>query len=385
MRKLWSLAQVLALACGLLVVTMLSLRAMQASYAQGLIAMTKVLNKPSNVVRVGELLSFTISLTNNSAFTLTQVTMVDDYDETTLAFAWAIPPQDLHSPASGTITWTNVATPPIPPGQALSFTAYFTAEHPRTTVINYVRAQDIIDSRGAVTVTAETSRTHEAIGGAAPVFKALDPPGFVPATGLPVTFTHVITNDGAAVMTVLPLTDTYDPTFLEFSHAIPTPAIAITGTLVWTDLTTYYGDLQPFQTVLVTTVFTATTAVVSTVNRASTEGAIDVYNNDLAAGSAQVPITIIDSSPTVTPTATATTVPTATPRPTNTPAPARPTSAPTDTPAPTATATPVAALMPQSGQRATGGAFLLLLAALVLGAGATILIRASLGQGPRQR
>jgi len=375
MRKFWSLTQVLALACGLLVVTMLSLRAMQVCYAQGPIVMDKVLNKATNVVRVGELLSFTISLTNSSAFSLTNVTMVDDYDETTLAFAWAVPPHDLHDPVSGTITWTNIATPPIVPGQMLTFTVYFTAEHPKTTVVNYARAQDIINSQGALTVTAETSRTQEAIGGAAPVFKSVDPPGSVMQTGLPVTFTHVITNDGAAVMTALPLTDTYDPTFLEFNYAVPTPTIAITGTLVWTDLTAYFGDLQPFQTVLVTTVFTATTRVVSTVNQASTEGAIDVYDNDLAAGSAQVPITIIDGGPTVTPTATV--APTATPRPANTPAPARPTATPTDTPAATVTAsaTAVAALLPQSGQASAGGLLLLLFALLALGSGAAILAR----------
>jgi hypothetical protein len=199
----------------------------------------------------------------------------------------------------------------------------------------------------------------------------------MPVTGLPLTFTHVITNDGAAVMTTLPLTDTYDPTFLEFSYAFPTPTIVTTGTLVWTDLTTFFGDLAPFQSIVVTTVFTATTQVASTVNQASTEGAIDVYDNDLTAGMDWVPITIIDSGPTATPTAAPTSTPapapTATPRPANTPVPAQPTAAPTQTAAPTATA--VAVLMPQTGRISAAWMFVLLVALLAMGTGVMVLSR----------
>ncbi len=369
MRRVRSVLQAAMLGGALVVLVLLGLHAIEVSYAQGPITMTKVLNRPSNVVRVGELLSFTISLANNSAFTLTSVTMVDNYDYQTLAFAWADPPHDAHDPASGVITWANVAVPPIPPSQAASFTVYFTAEHPRTTVVNAVRAQDIVDSNGALTVTAETSRTQESIGGAAPVFKGLWPADSPPVAGLPLTFTHLITNDGAAIMTVLPLTDTYDPAFLEFHYAVPTPTTAITGTLVWTDLTDYFGDLAPFQTVIVTTVFTATTQVVSTVNRASTEGAIDIYDNDLTAGAAQVPITIIDQAPTATPTLV--------PQPTNTPAPAQPTNTPvsaqpTTTLAPSLTPTPVAALLPETGYGPSPAAFILWGALVAVAAGAAM-------------
>jgi hypothetical protein len=179
-------------------------------------------------------------------------------------------------------------------------TVVFTAEHPKTTVVNAVRAQDIIHESGQLTETAETSRTNEAIGGNAPVVKFLAP-GATPQAGLPVTFTHIITNDGAALMTFLPLTDTYDPAFLDFMFAIPTPTITSPpGLLVWDDLTNYFGDIQPFATVVITTVFSATTQVLNTVNQASTEGARDQYNNDLTAGLALVPITIIDNTPTPT-------------------------------------------------------------------------------------
>jgi hypothetical protein len=145
------------------------------------------------------------------------------------------------------------------------------------------------------------------------------------------TFTHLITNDGAAIMTHLPLTDTYNPTLLQFHFAVPTPTVISPGLLVWTDLTTYFGNIPPFGSVVVTTVFTATTQVISTENSASTEGALDEYNNDLTAGSDQVPITIIDvpSTPAPAPTLddedddddTPTSAPTATPFAAFTPTP----------------------------------------------------------------
>jgi uncharacterized repeat protein (TIGR01451 family) len=80
--KLKIFSRILFIAFGLLFLTMLSLwQIQQVSQAQGGITLTKVLNRSSNVVRVGERLSFTIILTNNSGFTLTQVNLIDTYDQ----------------------------------------------------------------------------------------------------------------------------------------------------------------------------------------------------------------------------------------------------------------------------------------------------------------
>jgi hypothetical protein len=297
------LGQALLLTMVLLLATFLTLlRVAQYTQAQGEITLTKTLNRTSNVVRVGEVLSFTINLVNNASFTLTHVTLVDEYENTVLGFAGAIPAPDSHDAAAGAIIWDNVASPnPIAPNASLTFTVFFTAEHPRTSVVNAVRAQDITGTMGSLSFVTNTEQIDEAIGGAAPVVKYLSPPDTIPLAGLPITFTHIITNDGAAIMTRLPLTDTYDSAFLEFNYALPfTPNIVSPpGTLVWTNLasTSYFGPIPPDSSVIITTVFTATTQVVNTVNRASTEGALDQFNNDLAAGSDAVPITVIGDTP----------------------------------------------------------------------------------------
>ncbi len=298
------LLSVLLIAFSLLLATLLSLLTVpQPGLAQSpAITMTKTLNRATNVVRVGEVLSFTITVTNStSTFTLSNVTLFDDYDETVMAFAGAVPTHSLHLASNGTITWNNVATPVIPPGQSIRVTVSFTVEHAKAATVNYVEGKDIRDDMGASLTGTNTDKNQDAIGGNAPILKLLSPLTAIPQVGLPVTFTHIITNDGAALMTFLPLTDTYDSTFLQFHSAVPTPSIISPGQLVWTDLTTYFGAILPFETVVVTTVFTATTEVVNTVNRASIEGARDQYNNDLAGGLAQVPIIIIADSSDDTP------------------------------------------------------------------------------------
>ena len=87
--KLQRLLHVLAISLALLIATLVGLQHLQPiSQAQsGDIIVTKALNRPNNVVRVGDILSFTITVTNQSAFTLTNVTITD----TTLAFTVSTP------------------------------------------------------------------------------------------------------------------------------------------------------------------------------------------------------------------------------------------------------------------------------------------------------
>jgi|GEM_PF-2425329 len=302
LRLLW---RILLLAFGFLLLTLLTLSHLpQISQAQtGSLELTKTLNNSSPVVKVGDIISFTITLTNNASFTLTHVTLVDDYNQNVLGFVGAVPLNDLHDPATGLITWTNVASPPIALGQTLTFTLFFTAEHPQTLVVNFAKAQDITGTKNALSDTQAVDQVDETTVGGAPISKFLSPSSGPPQTGFPVTFTHIITNDGAAFITFLPLTDTYDPAFLQFNFAIPTPTITSPpGLLVWADLTTYFGNITPFQSIVITTVFTATAQGGTTINQASIEGARDEFNNDLTAAQDQVPITIVGDTPTPTPT-----------------------------------------------------------------------------------
>jgi hypothetical protein len=317
--------------------------AIPQSQAQGGIEVDKQLGRSSPVVRVGELLTFTIVITNSSGFTLTTVPMTDTYRADILGYAFAVPyPPDDSAiiGASGLLTWHNIATTtmfgPIADGQTVSFTLGFTAEHPATAIVNATGVHDAQDASGTQSFQGSSQATNDAIGGASPVEKRTEPPGFTPAAGMALTFTTIITNDGAAVMTSLPYRDIYDPSVLAFSHAIPTPTLVLTtsGVISWADLTIHFGDIPADTTVSVTAVFTALPGIglINTINRAEVQGALDWYNNVLSPSADQVPITIIGESPpsgneeddetvptpvpTVAPTPTPTAVPTSLPTPT---------------------------------------------------------------------
>ncbi len=312
------------------------------------IVVDKQLQRADPVVRVGELLTFTIRIENQSAFTVTTLPLSDTFNTAVLGFANAIPAPDSVATATGRLDWTDLTTffGDLPPGQVITVVTEFIAEHPATAIVNQAEVHDAQWADGDLNGGSDADNTGESIGGSTPLEKRINE-GITPTVGLPLTFTIAITNDGAITTTVLPLTENYDPTIIQFSNAVPPPDFVdeITGVLTWTDLTDFFGDIPAFNTITVTVVFTPLTAINNSVNEASVSGAVDWYENDLAGGADQVPITIIDQ-----PAPTATPIATSTPNPTNTPQPGAPapTSMPTATPTATATAVPAAAF-PETG------------------------------------
>jgi len=266
----------------------------------------------------------------------------------------------------------------ILPGEAVTVTLAFIAEHPtgELTVVNRAGVHDAVGTGSESRFEGSSETGSDAVGGATPVTKTLEPLGGPPQVGLPVTFTINVRNNGAAVLSHLPLEDTYDPAVLAFNYAIPTQTQVITsaGVISWADLTTAFGPIPADTTITVTVVFTLTNlnGVEANVNRAQVVGAQDEYQNTLAPGQDQVPIRILFP---------ATPVPTATPHrhkeehlptPTSTPAPL-----------PTPTATPIVAtavatvtfptLLPETG--APPGGWLLIVGGLALILGGSALLR----------
>ncbi len=303
----------------------------------GTIFVDKQLGRTNNTVRVGEYLTFTIFIENQSAFTVTTLPLSDTYNAAVLGFVDAAPMPDA-GPVNGRLDWSDLTTyfGDLIPGQSVTVVVGFIAEHPAPSIVNAAAVHDAIGSNGSVEGDDSTDMNGESIGGSAPVLKELAG-GIIPAAGVPLTFTITITNNGATTMTVVPLIENYDPLYLQFDTAVPPPDIVnpVTGILTWTDVTSWTGNIPAFGTVDLTVVFTALAAINNTVNNASVSGAIDWYGNDLAGGADDVPITIIDNS---------------TPTPTPTPGSARgPQSTATPMPTATATATTVPQELPATG------------------------------------
>ena len=332
----------------------------------------KQLGRADPVVHVGEYLTFTILIRNDSAFTVTTLPLSDTYDAAVLDYADAVPAPDAVDEGAGKLDWTDLTMffGDLLPGQQILVVVGFIAEHPETAVVNAAEVHDALGAGGALSGTTTVDDGTESVGGSSPVDKEMLA-GLEPQVGHPLTFTIVITNDGFTTMTVVPLVDTYNPSWLAFSHAEPPPDIVdeVNGTLTWDDLTVWTGDVPAHAHISVTTVFTALATADGAMNRAEVAGASDWYGNDMAGGADDVPITIVGPSPT----------PTATPKPKkkdkdeDQPAPTPTSTQVVATPTPTAT--PVAPLLPETGPAGPAGAGPVAIL-LALSIGTALLIRA---------
>jgi uncharacterized repeat protein (TIGR01451 family) len=357
--------------------------------AQGSIEVVKTL-AGSQTVRVGEVIVFHITIRNTADFSFTTIPLTDVFRADILSSvpASVSPPADslTYVDNSGVLSWTNLADSFggfILPGQTVTVTLTFTAEHPtgELTVVNRAGVHDAVGIGGQSGFEGSSETEGDAVGGATPVTKTLEPLGGPAQVGMPVTFTINVRNNGAAVLNHLPLEDTYDPAVLAFNYAVPPPSQVITpsGVISWADLTTAFGPIPADTTITVTVIFTLTnlSGVEANVNQAQVVGAQDEYQNTLAPGQDQVPIRVLFP---------ATPTPTATPHrhkehdhEEDTPTP---TSTPVPTPTPTATAvtatvvatTTFPSFLPETGASLSGG-WLLLGGGLALILGASALLR----------
>lgn len=293
-------------------------RGATSAYAQGTLRLdiTKTL-QGSNVVRVGEYLTFTIRITNSGTLTVTRLPVIDQYESNILRLDATAPLSSTNvvTPATGggLITWADLTRTfgPIPPGASLTIVTRFRAIAPKPATVNHARIQDAVASNGARFSSGDAQHGGESVGGQTPMRKTLMT-DTLPLSGLPLTFTIAISNDGAADIVRLPLRDTYQKTYLQFWKAIPPPTSVdtttsvITGELRWDDVLPGLGlsRLRPGQTVTVTTVYTALKSFDGSVNHAAVSGAQDEFNNTLAARETEVPIRILPGPGEATPTRT---------------------------------------------------------------------------------
>ena len=329
----------------------------------------KQLGRADPVVHVGEYLTFTILIRNDTSSTITTLPLADTYNSAVLGYADAVPAPNAVDESAGRLDWADLTDSfgDVAPGGQILVVVGFVAEHPDTAVVNAAEVHDAVGTGGALSGTTSIDDGTDAVGGSSPVDKELLA-GLIPQVGQPLTFTIVITNDGFTTMTVAPLIDTYNPAWLAFSTAVPPPDLVDTarGVLTWTDLTVWTGDVPPHASISVTTVFTALAATDDSMNRAEVVGASDWYGNEMSGGADEVPITIIGPTPTPAPTATPRPKPKDTPVPTATPTPV------TLTPTPT----PVGPLLPETGTARGDAGPGLAGILLVLGAGVALLARA---------
>jgi LPXTG-motif cell wall-anchored protein len=277
----------------------------------------------SSTVQVGQILEFTIRITNTGTLSITELQVVDDFEADIVApsgmgeFARADdPPLSDTEPyvfdGASTIRWDLFGgLDELGPGESVAIVVRLRAVRPTSdlTVVNRARIEAAVRSDGQSSGGGEAEVPARPEGATLPFTKSLGVPGPVQA-GLPITFTLTVINDGLIDIPELPMRDIYNPAALAYLRADPPPTAVdeAAGVVRWQNLVASAGleALGPGETITVEIVFRALRDIRETTNRAEVSGAKDEYGNAIEAQQAEVPIQIVDDGQ---PTAVATSSP----------------------------------------------------------------------------
>ncbi|RME80364.1 MAG: DUF11 domain-containing protein, partial [Caldilineae bacterium] len=207
----------------------------------------------------------------------------------------------------GTINWADVTgAGSLAPGASTTVTLHFTAKASTQQLandqtINTARVDGVIDENGDSPTGAEDSAPVEIGNPSVAISKTRTSTSPV-LVGDEVVFSIVITNTGDTILNTVPLTDTYDTTYLTygFGGAYASPASDDNnddGTINWADVTGA-GSLAPGASTTVTLHFTAKASTQQlpnqqTINTARVDGVIDENGESPTGAEDTAPVEIL--------------------------------------------------------------------------------------------
>ena len=210
--------------------------------ADGLV-LRKELVAPAAGVTVSDTVEFRITIVNVSGLPLPVTPLVDGFAPNYLRFLSAVPPPDVTniSAAGGQLIWNDLGA--LDPGQSVSVLARFHAEAPCLNTLNCAITQDARQNNALATDCLPLT-----IGGALPSMSIRKTrlTGSPALVGSVVEYRIRLENIGAVSPPApLLLSDRFDPAYLEFDSAVPSPATIKPdkGEIEWADI----GVLAPGQ------------------------------------------------------------------------------------------------------------------------------------------
>ncbi|UCE18874.1 MAG: hypothetical protein JSV84_00535, partial [Gemmatimonadota bacterium] len=254
----------------------------------------------AGVANVGEAVTFEILLQNTGSTTLTTVPLIDDYDSACLSFVSALPVQT--SQVAGAIFWSNLG--PIAPGNTIPVTVNFTALAPCGATIDTAEVSGAVDEFGTpVPDDSDTAAVILAQTGLQVTKTRTIPAGAV-ELGDTVAFEILLENTGSAILTTVPLSESYDPLCLSFESASPLQTTQAPGSVTWDNA----GPIVPGGNWTVLVKFTAIALCGVSIDTATVKGAEDEYGTPLPDQSDTSQVNIVQTGMTVTKTLTVPTI-----------------------------------------------------------------------------
>jgi hypothetical protein len=265
----------------------------------------------SDLVQVGEYLTFTIRIRNTGSVTITTLPLIDEYDPAVLQPALDQFQPAASSSSAGRIDWSDLTDLPgfgdLPPNEEFVVTTVFRAIGISNEVINRARVEAAVGAGGAGGEPTEGRDTGAVEGGRVVVTKALISNLVRPEAPV-ISFTISIRNEGAADLVNVPITDQYDPAYIRFEGSNPAPSShdPSTGTIRWSNILSSFGvdRLRPGEVLTATTSFAVLAPIDDlVVNRANASDVRDEFGNAVQAPrQADVRIRVIAGvAPTITP------------------------------------------------------------------------------------
>lgn len=242
----------------------------------------------SDVVQVGQYLTFTIQITNSGSAVVTDLPLVDEFDPAVLqpAAGRTTPPPTSSGP--GVLRWADLTDSfgDLDPGRSVTVTAVFRAVRIVDEVINRARVESGLGTGGGGGAPVEDEAGGAVEGGSVTVTKALVE-GFINLDTPVISFTLSLRNDGYTDIVRAPLVDTYRTDLLRFVGASVPPDAhdPATGELRWDDLLAGLGvaRLRPQETVSFTTAFSVTGPIEdAVVNSFNAVDVVDEFGNQVA-------------------------------------------------------------------------------------------------------
>ncbi len=125
------------------------------SIADTRVSVTKTRSSPDPIVEVGQVVTYTVTVTNTGVTTLETVPFTDSFEDADLDYGSASPIPD--SVGAGSVTWNNIG--PLAPGQQTTITVGFTAAAPTSgrSTVDTATVSDATDSAGIVAGSASAT------------------------------------------------------------------------------------------------------------------------------------------------------------------------------------------------------------------------------------
>jgi len=212
-------------------------------FSAGLEVNKTTIDPEDRLTYTGEMVIFTVNITNTGSTALENVSLIDEYDPDKLEYVNASIPPDGVDEINGEITWIDLCGGSLLlPNASIVLNITFTALE--KTGVNATE-------NNATTVDAKLEGLEVYINGSDTDWvQIMEPALLVNKTCIShpmgyayvdeiVVFNITLTNSGDTPIIELPLRDTYDPSYLEYVSATPTPDTIneTTGVLEWVDLT----------------------------------------------------------------------------------------------------------------------------------------------------